>query len=202
MILILDSRDSFVFNLDQGLRALGAETTVLRTDRISAAEALDRPLTGLVLSPGPGQPRDAGCLLRVVEQIPVELPVLGVCLGAQALAVAAGAQLRRSDRIYHGRCSRIRHDEQGLFTGLPNPLLACRYHSLVIDPDTLPDCYRVTATAAGSSDAAEPRDVIMGIRHRDRPWFGLQFHPESFRTELGEQMLVNFLTVIREGTFA
>ncbi|MFQ5506807.1 MAG: anthranilate synthase component II [Planctomycetota bacterium] len=189
MILILDNRDSFVFNLDQVFRSLGAETRVMRSDRITAAEALGLPLEALVLSPGPGRPAEAGCLLSVVGQAPEGLPILGVCLGHQALAQAAGARIRQARQVFHGRTSRIEHDGEGLFEGIESPLTACRYHSLVVEPRDLRDAYVPTAW---SRDADGER-VLMGMQHREWPRFGLQFHPESFRTEYGQKILARFL---------
>lgn len=189
MLLILDNRDSFVFNLDQAFRAAGMSTEVVRTDRVSAAEALDRPLDGLVLSPGPGRPVESSCLLEVVKRAPADLPILGVCLGCQALAEADGARLARLAQVYHGRCSEIRHDGRGILAGVPDPFSACRYHSLVIEHDSLPDAWEATAWAEGNT--------VMGIRHRARPRFGVQFHPESFRTPEGGRVLSNFCAVVR-----
>ena len=185
VILVLDNRDSFVFNLDQILRALGQETEVLRSDRHSAGELLARPWKAIVLSPGPGRPEEAGCLLELVRQAPAGMPVLGICLGQQALALAEGGSIRQADEIFHGRNSWIRHKGQGIFKDLPNPIEACRYHSLIVD--RLPDCFEPTAWATGKES------VLMGIQHLELPRFGLQFHPESFRTPHGPRIVENFL---------
>jgi anthranilate synthase/aminodeoxychorismate synthase-like glutamine amidotransferase len=191
VIVILDNRDSFVFNLDQAFRAAGEPTVVLRSDRCTAAEVLARAPSALVLSPGPGRPEEAGCLVDVVARAPCELPILGVCLGHQALAVAHGGRLRRASQVFHGRCSWIRHDRQGLFAGRPDPLLACRYHSLVVDAGALPS--ELVATA-WTDDGA----TLMALRHARLPRFGLQFHPESFRTPEGTAILDAFLDLVRE----
>jgi len=185
VILVLDNRDSFVFNLDQILRALGKETEVLRSDRHTAGELLSRPWDAVVLSPGPGRPEESGCLLELVRQAPDELPILGICLGQQALALAAGGSIRQAQEIFHGRNSWIRHEGLGIFRDLSNPIEACRYHSLIVD--RLPDCFEATAWSTGKEK------IIMGIQHRDLPRFGLQFHPESFRTPRGVQLVENFL---------
>ena len=188
-VLILDSRDSFVFNLDQAFRSLGASdvlTRVVRTDRTTASEVLDTGPAALVLSPGPGRPEESGCLLDVVRHAPPQLPILGVCLGHHALAAAAGAEILRADQVFHGRCSWVRHDNSELFDGIENPFLACRYHSLVIDD--LPPDYEA---AAWSDDG-----TLMAMRHRHLPRYGLQFHPESFRTPVGADILSRFLQII------
>jgi anthranilate synthase component 2 len=189
MIVVLDNRDSFVFNLEQAFRALGARTEVVRTDRSTAAEILARSATALVLSPGPGRPSEAGCLLDVVRQAPCDLPILGVCLGHQALAEAAGARIVRADRVFHGRCSLIRHDNSGLLHGLPNPLVACRYHSLVVDAASLPPDL---VPCAWTDDG-----VLMAIRHATSPRFGLQFHPESFRSPTGPAICRAFFELVQ-----
>jgi anthranilate synthase component II len=185
VILVLDNRDSFVFNLDQILRGLGQETEVLRSDRHSAGELLSRSWKAVVLSPGPGRPEEAGCLLEILRQSPPELPILGICLGQQALALAEGGSIRQACEIFHGRNSWIRHKGQGIFENMPNPIEACRYHSLIVD--RLPDCFDPTAWSTGEEK------IIMGIQHRELPRFGLQFHPESFRTPRGAQLVENFL---------
>ncbi|MEZ5990638.1 MAG: aminodeoxychorismate/anthranilate synthase component II [Planctomycetota bacterium] len=184
MLLVLDNRDSFVFNLDQAFRAMGVESKVLRSDRCTAAEVLALPLEGLVLSPGPGRPSEAGCLLDVVRRAPPDLPILGVCLGHQALAEAEGARIVQATEVFHGRNSWIRHEGAGLFEGLPNPIEACRYHSLVVE--ALPACYVADAWVTG------PERLVMGFHHRELPRYGLQFHPESFRTPLGDRLLRSF----------
>lgn len=189
MLLLLDNRDSFVFNLDQAFRALGAETKVLRSDRTTAAEALAFEPDGLVLSPGPGRPEDAGCMLELVRAAPNELPILGVCLGHQALGQVAGASIVRAPEVYHGRVSEITHDGSGLFESLPSPLAVCRYHSLMLEPrnraETAPPGYR--------GCAVEPEQgVLMAMRHERLPRWGFQFHPESFQSPRGDELLARF----------
>lgn len=190
MILILDNRDSFVFNLDQAFRALGAPTLVLRTDRCAAREVLAHPADALVLSPGPGVPAQAGCLLDVVRGWPLEPPILGVCLGHQALAEADGAPITRAPEVVHGRCSTIRHDNSELFRGVANPFEACRYHSWIVEPVGLPRGWRPSAWTIEDG-------LLMAMRHDHLPRFGVQFHPESFRTASGLRMLANFLALVR-----
>ncbi|MCA8971854.1 MAG: aminodeoxychorismate/anthranilate synthase component II [Planctomycetes bacterium] len=189
MLLLLDNRDSFVFNLDQAFRKLGAATEVVRSDRTTARELFARDPWGIVLSPGPGRPEHAGCLLDVVREAPPSLPILGVCLGHQALAIAAGATITQAAEVFHGRVSEIVHDGRGLFEGIPSPIEVCRYHSLAITGPTAPDGYLRTAH--------DPKhDLVMAIEHESLPRFGVQFHPESFRTPLGPRMLESFWKLV------
>lgn len=189
MLLLLDNRDSFVFNLDQAFRALGACTLVVRSDRATAREILDLEPWGIVLSPGPGRPEEAGCLLDVVRGAPSHVPVLGVCLGHQALAMVAGSRIVVAPEIYHGRVSSIEHSGRGLFADLPSPIEVCRYHSLVIDGQEAPPGYLCSAR--------DPvHGLVMAIEHEYLPRFGLQFHPESFRTPLGPRLLDRFWSVV------
>jgi anthranilate synthase/aminodeoxychorismate synthase-like glutamine amidotransferase len=182
LILILDNKDSFVFNLAQAFLCLGAEVRVVRSDRVRKGELAQA--RALVLSPGPGRPEHAGITVAAVRAHSGRRPILGVCLGHQAIAAAFGAAVVRGTP-YHGRTSPIVHDQTGLFTGLPTPFPACRYHSLRVDEDTLPPELRVTART--------PAGEIMALRHRAHPTYGVQFHPESFRTPAGPQLLANFL---------
>lgn len=184
MILLLDNKDSFVWNLAQGLMALGATVTVARSDRLAVAEL--GAATALVLSPGPGRPEDAGICIDAIRAWSGRRPILGVCLGHQAIGAAFGGAVVRGEPC-HGRDWEVRHDGQGLFAGLPRPLRAARYHSLCVDPATLPAELAVAATT--------PEGVVMALRHRHHPTFGVQFHPESFRSPDGPRLLANFLAL-------
>jgi anthranilate synthase/aminodeoxychorismate synthase-like glutamine amidotransferase len=185
VILIIDNYDSFTFNLAQYVEELGFEVTVARNDAVDLAGIEARPPGAIILSPGPGRPADAGTTLEVVRRFSGRLPILGVCLGHQAIAEAFGGRIVPAPSLRHGKTSAIRHDGRGLFAGLPNPLTATRYHSLVVEPATLPDCLEATAHA---DDGA-----LMAIRHRRHRTEGVQFHPESILTERGHDLLANFL---------
>ena len=183
-ILVVDNYDSFVFNLVQYLAQLGAEVTVKRNDEVAATEPLD--YDGVLLSPGPGTPAEAGVCIDIVRECAGKVPILGVCLGHQAIATAYGATVTRAPELLHGKTSEVFHQEIGVMAGLREPFTATRYHSLAIDPSTMPDCLMITgATETG---------VIMGIRHRELAVEGVQFHPESVLTEGGHHMLANWLT--------
>lgn len=183
-ILVVDNYDSFVFNLVQYLAQLGAEVTVKRNDEVTTAEALD--YDGVLLSPGPGTPEDAGVCIDIVKECAGKVPILGVCLGHQAIATAYGATVSRAPELLHGKTSEVFHQEIGVMAGLREPFTATRYHSLAIDPSTMPESLVITgATETG---------VIMGIRHRELAVEGVQFHPESVLTEGGHHMLANWLT--------
>ena len=199
MILVVDNYDSFTFNLVQALQAAGAEVTVLRNDAIDRAgvEALaDDPaahLRGIVISPGPGDPNDAGVSMDAIRVAAErEIPVLGVCLGMQSMAAAFGGRIVRAPTLVHGEASEVTHDGAGLLAGMPPSFMAARYHSLTIDPETLPADFRVTAMS-------EVDRVIMGIRHVALPLEGVQFHPESVLTPQGPHLLANFLRLAGEG---
>jgi anthranilate synthase/aminodeoxychorismate synthase-like glutamine amidotransferase len=184
-VLVIDSYDSFVYNLVQYLGELGADPVVRRNDEIDLAAALAVEPDGVLLSPGPGRPEDAGIACDAVAAFAErDVPVLGVCLGHQAIGHAYGARIVGASELMHGKTSTIDHDGRGVFTGLPSPLTATRYHSLTLDPDSVPDCLEVTATTGAT---------IMGIRHRDHPVEGVQFHPESVLTMAGHDLLANFL---------
>ncbi|WP_374570523.1 aminodeoxychorismate/anthranilate synthase component II [Phenylobacterium sp.] len=185
MILVIDNYDSFTYNLVHYLNELGAETDVYRNDAISVQEALGLKPEGVLLSPGPCTPNEAGVCLDLIAGAPQELPILGVCLGHQAIGQAFGGQVVRAQHLMHGKTSPIHHTGEGVFKGLPNPFTATRYHSLSVAKDTLPDVLKVTAW----TDDGE----IMGFQHKTRPIFGVQFHPESIATEGGHQLLANFL---------
>jgi len=183
-ILLIDNFDSFVFNLAQYLGALGAEPVVVRND-VSMADIEQIDADAIVLSPGPGRPEDAGCCLQVIAQFGGKVPILGVCLGHQAIGVAYGAQVVRAEQVMHGKVSGIHHNSKGVFAGLANPFPATRYHSLVVAPGTIPGTLEVTATTDDG--------VVMGIKHRRLSVEGVQFHPESVLTLAGMDLMGNFL---------
>jgi anthranilate synthase component II len=185
MILVIDNYDSFTYNLVHYLNELGAETWVARNDALTAADAIGMRPEAVLLSPGPCTPNEAGICLELIGLAPPELPILGVCLGHQAIGQAYGGDVVRAKALMHGKTSAIRHDGQGLFAGLPDGFIATRYHSLAVARDTLPDVLEVTAW----TDDGE----IMGLRHRERPVYGVQFHPESIATHGGHDLLGNFL---------
>jgi anthranilate synthase/aminodeoxychorismate synthase-like glutamine amidotransferase len=185
-ILVIDSYDSFVYNLVQYLGELGADPLVHRNDALTVDEALALEPDGVLLSPGPGRPEDAGIICAAIPAFAAAgVPVLGVCLGHQAIGHAFGASVVRAPQLMHGKTSPVEHSGEGVFAGLPSPLTATRYHSLVIDPATLPDVLAVTARTADG--------VVMGVRHRELPIEGVQFHPESILTGHGHDLLRNFL---------
>ena len=186
MILLIDNYDSFTWNLVHYLGELGARVEVRRNDALSPAEALAMRPAGIVLSPGPCDPDQAGiCLPLTAAAAQAGLPLLGVCLGHQTIGQAFGGTVVRAGRIVHGKTDAIHHGGAGVFAGLPSPLNATRYHSLVVDRDSLPDCLEVTAWTEGG--------MIMGLRHRSLPVEGVQFHPESIASEHGHAMLQTFL---------
>ena len=185
MILLIDNYDSFVFNLARYFERLGHATTVVRNDAINVAQIEALNPAAIVLSPGPCTPDEAGCSLEVVARLHGRFPLLGVCLGHQAIAQALGGKIVRAQQPMHGRSSQVLHDGSRLFAGLPSPLVAGRYHSLIVDEATLPACLAVTARTHDG--------VPMAIEHRSLPVFGVQFHPESILTEGGYELLANFL---------
>jgi len=184
-LLLIDNYDSFTFNLLQGFRILGAEVLVFRNDEISVGEALDLGATHLVISPGPGNPGDAGVSVQAIRAFAGRVPILGVCLGHQSIVAAYGGEIVPARRLMHGKTSQISHDGQGVFRGLPNPLEVGRYHSLAACRDRLPDCLMVSAETTDGE--------IMGVRHTDFAVEGVQFHPESVLTPMGQRLLGNFL---------
>lgn len=185
MLLLIDNYDSFTWNLYQYFCELGAEVVVKRNDDITLADIAALAPEQLVISPGPCTPDEAGISLAAIEHFAGQLPILGVCLGHQAIAQAFGATIIRAEKVMHGKTSAISHNSGGVFSGLDNPLTVTRYHSLIIDPATLPDCFEMTAWT--------DRQEIMGIRHRELDLEGVQFHPESILSEQGHQLLANFL---------
>ncbi|MCL5107330.1 MAG: aminodeoxychorismate/anthranilate synthase component II [Chloroflexi bacterium] len=185
MLLLIDNYDSFTYNLYQYLCELGAETVVRRNDEVTIAEIETLAPERIVISPGPGSPAQAGISTEVMRQLGRRLPVLGVCLGHQCLGEAFGGRVVRAEELVHGKSSLIYHDGKGVLHDLPSPFPAARYHSLVVDRATLPACLEITArTATG---------LIMGLRHRELPIQGVQFHPESILTAVGKDLLRNFL---------
>jgi len=185
MIVLIDNYDSFVHNLERYLRRLGQQTLVLRNDTVSAAEVLDLRPAAIVLSPGPCTPNEAGCSLELVRSAAGRVPLLGICLGHQAIAAAFGAEIVRARQPVHGRSSRISHNGQGLFARIPSPFVVGRYHSLVVNETSLPRNLTVTARTSDGT--------IMALAHSEWPVCGVQFHPESILTEHGYQLLENFL---------
>ncbi len=185
-VLLIDNFDSFTFNLAQYLGSLGAEPVVVRNDA-TVDDLVALNTDAVMISPGPGHPRDAGCCVDAIHAFAaLRLPLLGVCLGHQAIGLAYGGEVVRAEALMHGKTSEIHHGSQGVFAGLDDPFTATRYHSLVIKPETLPACLEVTAETADH--------VIMGVRHRELPIEGVQFHPESIMTPAGMTLLSNFLS--------
>ena len=192
MFLLLDNYDSFTYNLRHYLGELGAEVEVRRNDAVSADEALSLGAEGIIISPGPCDPDRAGICLEVMEKAAGRLPVLGVCLGHQCIGQAFGAKVVRAPKPMHGKISEITHNATGVLAAIPSPFKATRYHSLTLEPGSLPDCLEITAK---SDDG-----VIQGIAHRDLPLHGVQFHPESIASEHGHQLIQNFLDIARGKT--
>ena len=182
-ILVVDNYDSFVFNLVQYLAQLGADVTVRRNDEVTPEEACE--YDGVLLSPGPGTPEEAGVCMDIVRECAGRVPIFGVCLGNQAIAASYGATVSRAPELLHGKTSLVVHEDAGVLAGLPSPFTATRYHSLAVEPATVPEELVVTGRTEGG--------VIMAIRHRDLPVEGVQFHPESVLTEGGHAMLANWL---------
>jgi anthranilate synthase component 2 len=192
MILVIDNYDSFTWNLIDYLRTLGAEIRVERADRLSAAEALASGASGILISPGPGAPNEAGISLELVTACAeAGRPLLGVCLGHQAIAQSFGARVERAAAPVHGKAGPVSHDGSGVFAGLPSPFTATRYHSLAVAAGSVPECLRVTAMAAD--------ETVQGLAHRALPIHGVQFHPESVASEHGHELLANFLRIARGG---
>ena len=189
MILVIDNYDSFTYNLVHYLNELGAETQVWRNDALTVQDALGLRAEAILLSPGPCTPNEAGICLPLLRAAPQDLPILGVCLGHQAMGQAYGGDVIRAKSLMHGKTSPIHHADKGVFKGLPNPFTATRYHSLSIKRETFPEELEITAWTEDGE--------IMGLQHRTRPVHGVQFHPESIATEGGHQLLLNFLELAR-----
>ncbi len=185
MLVMLDNYDSFTYNLVQYLREMGEEVAVFRNDAVSVGAVAEMDPAGIVISPGPGRPETAGITLDLISALSGKLPILGVCLGHQAIAMAFGGKVVGARRLMHGKTSEITADGRGVFSGIRESFKAMRYHSLVVSRDGFPDCLAVTA----ESEDGE----IMGLRHREHPTEGIQFHPESIMTSKGKRMLRNFL---------
>jgi len=185
MVIVIDNYDSFTYNLVQYLGELGATPIVYRNDQLTIAQIKDQNPDYIVISPGPGRPSDAGISLDVITQLHTQYPILGVCLGHQSIGQAFGAKVVHAPYLMHGKTSDIYHDNTTIFKDLPNPFAATRYHSLVIDPDTLPNTLKVTATTKDN--------IIMAVRHITSPLEGIQFHPEAILTTQGKALLKNFL---------
>ncbi len=193
MLFILDNYDSFTYNLVQLFGELGQEPVVYRNDALTVAEVLALKPRAAVLSPGPCTPRDAGILVPLVQALAGKIPILGVCLGHQAIGEAFGGRVVRADRLMHGKTCQVIHEKDELFEGIPSPLTGMRYHSLIVEPASLPKDLVITAWSADRPKDAE----IMAMKHRSHPIYGVQFHPESIGTEHGKRLLENFLGVAR-----
>jgi len=189
MILMIDNYDSFTFNVVQYLLELGADVTVRRNDEISIGDIEHLAPEKIVISPGPCTPNEAGISLETVACFAGKIPLLGICLGHQSIGQGFGGKVVRAKEVMHGKTSMIHHQGSGVFTNLDNPFLATRYHSLVVEPDSLPDCWEITAWTEENGEV----DAIMGLRHRELDVEGVQFHPESILTQHGHQLLNNFL---------
>lgn len=193
MIFVLDNYDSFTYNLVQYLGELGTDPVVRRNDEVGVDEVLALRPEAVVVSPGPGRPAEAGISIPLIRACAARVPVLGVCLGHQAIGEAFGGRIIGADRLMHGKTTPVAHDGANVFRGLPNPFDAMRYHSLVVDPAGVPDALEVTAW----SDDRPPRTEIMGLAHRQEPIWGVQFHPESVGTSVGRDLMANFVALVR-----
>jgi anthranilate synthase/aminodeoxychorismate synthase-like glutamine amidotransferase len=187
MILVIDNYDSFTFNLVQYLGEIGHELKVLRNDAVSLAEIKSLAPQSIVISPGPGRPENSGIIIQTIQEFSGKIPILGVCLGHQAIGAAFGGSVVSAPKIMHGKTSDIFHDGRTIFKGLPTPFCATRYHSLVVSSENLPSCLEISARTEDG--------VIMGLRHREMTVEGVQFHPESILTEMGKQLLSNFMNL-------
>jgi anthranilate synthase component 2 len=195
-VLMIDNYDSFTYNLVQYLGELGAEVEVRRNDQIGVDEILAADASHIMLSPGPGTPDQAGVTMSAIEALAGRRPILGVCLGHQSIGQVYGGKIVHASKIMHGKTSPVKHNSLGVFAGLESPFIATRYHSLVIDRQSLPDCLEITAW---TEDAEGRLDEIMGVRHREFAIEGVQFHPESILTEHGHALLQNFIQLTSAG---
>jgi anthranilate synthase component 2 len=193
MILFLDNYDSFTYNLVQYLGEMNPDLRVVRNDKITVQEALALKPSHIVVSPGPCTPHEAGISMDLIAAVPPEIPLLGVCLGHQAIGAAFGGTVLRAPEPLHGKTSTVEDNQRDLFAGLPKTFTATRYHSLIVEKKSLPAELEVTALTKGATPDAD--EIIMGLKHKTRPIFGLQFHPESILTEHGKTMLKNFLNI-------
>ena len=191
MLLVIDNYDSFTYNLVQYLGELGAEMEVRRNDKATLDEIRAMAPERIVISPGPCTPNEAGISMDVVREFGSEIPILGVCLGHQSIAQAYGGRIERAGEIMHGKTSEIHHSGGGLFEGVASPFVATCYHSLIVDAESLPDCLEETAWTENGMR------ILMGLRHKENPVYGVQFHPESILTDVGKQILANFLKIGR-----
>lgn len=185
MLLLIDNYDSFTYNLYQFIGEIYPDIKVLRNDQMKVSDIISMKPDGIVLSPGPGRPENAGICIDVIKNFGIKIPILGICLGHQAIGYAYGAKIIKSNIIKHGKTSIVTHNRQGLFNGIKNPIKAMRYHSLIIDKDSLTNVLEITAEAEDGT--------IMGIKHKKFPVYGLQFHPESILTEEGKSILKNYV---------
>jgi anthranilate synthase/aminodeoxychorismate synthase-like glutamine amidotransferase len=195
MVFVLDNYDSFTYNLVQYLGELGAEIVVRRNDELTVEEVEALRPERILLSPGPCTPQDAGILVPLIQRMAGKAPILGVCLGHQAIGAAFGGQVVRAVELMHGKTSPVEHDGKGIFAGLPTPLTCTRYHSLIVAEEGLPEELEITARSSGvkGANGGASESIIMGLRHRSLPVEGVQFHPESVLTEGGRQMIRNFM---------
>ena len=189
MLLVIDNYDSFTYNLVQYLGELGQQVRVVRNNEVAVDDVERMCPEAIVISPGPCTPNEAGISLEVISRLAGKIPILGVCLGHQAIGQAFGGKVIRAKEVVHGKTSRVFHDDKGLFAGLPNPFEATRYHSLIVERSSLPECLEITAKTWD--------EEIMGLRHKSLPVEGVQFHPESFLTKVGKDLLRNFLRLAR-----
>ena len=187
MILMIDNYDSFTYNLVQYLSELGQEVKVFRNDALTVRDIKKLNPVKIVISPGPGRPEDAGISCEVIKEFCGKIPILGVCLGHQAIGYVFGGKIVGAKRLMHGKTSKIYHNKKDIFKGIPNPFLATRYHSLLVERKSLPDCFEITAQTKEFE--------IMGLKHKEYPLWGVQFHPESILTKSGKQILDNFIKI-------